>query len=52
MRARILDRIVSSAHIEDSDAMPTDFYKLPSLQILELCSATHFYELSHDNSPS
>jgi hypothetical protein len=36
MRARILDRIVASAHIEDSDAMPAGFYELPSLQILEL----------------
>src|ERR1700704_6300095 len=51
MRARILDRIVASAHIEDSDATPTGFYELPSLQILKLCSATHFHELSHGSSP-
>ena len=51
MRARILDRIVAAADIEDRDAMPTGFYELPSLQILELCSATHLHELSHDSSP-
>ena len=51
MRARIPDRIVASAYIEDSDAMPTDFYKFTSLQVLELCSATHFHELSHGSSP-
>ncbi len=51
MRARILDRIVAAADIEDRNAMPTGFYELPSLQILELCSATHLHELSHDSSP-
>jgi hypothetical protein len=45
MRARILDRMVASANIEDSDAMPTGFYELPSLQILELCPAAHLHEL-------